>query len=140
MKTVLYVDDSVDDLFLFHTACKAVGVKFRLKFADGADVARAYLEGKGEYADRKANPVPDFVLLDIKMPDEDGFELVKWLRAKSATSDVTVALYSSLRVDKDVLRGYLTGATFYIPKSQGMDKLRELARALDHCLSSGGKD
>ena len=140
MKTVLYIDDSADDLFLFDKACQAVEVSFRLKLADGADVAREYLTGAGEYADREANPLPDFVLLDIKMPEEDGFELLQWIRNNPRTSQMVVALYSSSTVDKDVLRGYLTGTTFYIPKSQGMEKLRELAEALDECLKTKRKD
>src|SRR5688572_10219271 len=140
MKTVLYIDDSADDLFLFHKACEAAGVSFRLKLADGADVARDYLSGVGEYADREANPLPDFVLLDIKMPESDGFEVLKWVRSHPRTTGIMVALYSSSTFDKDVLRGYLTGKTFYIPKTQGTKKLQELAESLDRCLQSDGND
>lgn len=140
MKTVLYIDDSADDLFLLHRACQAAGVSFRLKLADGADVAREYFRGEGEYADRGANPFPDFVLLDIKMPEEDGFEMLNWIRSQPRTNDLPVALYSASKVMRDVLRGYLTGTTFYIPKSQGMERLRELAEALDQCLKTNRKD
>ena len=140
MKTVLYIDDSVDDLFLFSKACQAVQVSFGLKMVDGPDRAREYLSGIGPYADRAAHPMPDFVLLDIKMPEEDGSELLKWIRSTPRMSQMIVALYSSSTVDKDVLRGYLTGTTFYIPKSQGMDMLRELAAALDECLKSDKGD
>ncbi|HKQ39837.1 MAG TPA: response regulator [Verrucomicrobiae bacterium] len=139
-KTVLYVDDSADDLFLFHKACEAARVSFRLKLADGPDVAHEYLMGLGEYADRAANPLPDFVLLDIKMPEMDGFEVLKWIRSHPHTSQVMVALYSSSTFDKDVLRGFLTGTTYYIPKSQGMEMLRELALGLEECLAGGGAD
>lgn len=140
MKTVLYIDDSTDDLFAFDKACHTAGVSFRLKLADGADVAREYLTGVGDYADRKANPLPDFVLLDIKMPAEDGFDLLKWIRAHPHVSDTMVALYSSSTVNKNVLRGYLTGTTYYIPKFQGMERLRELALGLDECLKTDCKD
>ena len=139
MKTVLYIDDSPDDLFLFSKACEVSRVSFRLRLADGADVAREYFQGKGDYADRRANPLPDMVLLDIKMPVEDGFDLLKWIRSYPPISHLMVALYSSSAVDKDVLRGYLTGTTFYIPKSQGMEKLQELALAIDEYLRSGQK-
>src|SRR5512134_832284 len=107
LNTVLYVDDSADELFLFDKACQAEGVSFRLKLADGADVAEEYLRGTGDSADGKANPLPDFVLLDIKMPETDGFEMLKWIRTHPRTSDLTVALYSSSSFNKDVLRGFL---------------------------------
>jgi len=104
MKTVLYIDDSPDDLFLFSKACVVAGVSFTLKLADGSGVARAYLSGIGEYADRRVNPLPDFVLLDIKMPEMDGFEVLNWIRTHPKVSQTMVALYSSSTVDKDVLR------------------------------------
>jgi len=140
MKTVLYIDDSQDDLFLFHKACQAAKVSFTLKLVDGGDVALEYLNGEGEYADRGIHPLPDFILLDIKMPEMDGFDVLKWIRNNPRTTHTVVTLYSSSSIDKDVLRGYLTGTTFYIPKSQGMEDLRELAESLDSCLKSDGKD
>src|SRR5258705_5026158 len=111
MKTVLYIDDSPDDLFLFSKACQAAEVSFTLKLADGSDVARDYLSGIGEYADRRANPLPDFILLDIKMPEMDGFAVLNWIRTHPKVSHTMVALYSSSTVDKDVFRGFLTGTT-----------------------------
>jgi len=140
MKTVLYIDDSPDDLFLFSKACVVAGVSFTLKLADGSGVARAYLSGIGEYADRRVNPLPDFVLLDIKMPEMDGFEVLNWIRTHPKVSQTMVALYSSSTVDKDVLRGFLTGTTYYIPKSQSFDRLQELVLGLDECLKSHGLD
>ena len=138
--TVLYVDDSADELFLFDKACQAEGVSFRLKLADGADVAEEYLRGLGNDGDQEANSLPDFVLLDTKMPETDGFEVLKRIRTQPRTSHIRVALYSSSSVNKDVLRGFLGGTTFYIPKSRGMTQLRELASALDECLKSDGKN
>jgi len=66
--------------------------------------------------------------------------VLKWIRNNPRTTHTVVALYSSSSIDKDVLRGYLTGTTFYIPKSQGMGYLQELALSLDRCLQSDGKD
>jgi len=137
-ETVLYIDDSPDDLFLFSKACQAAGVSFLLKLADGSDVAREYLGGLRDYADRKIHPLPDFILLDIKMPQMDGFEVLTWIRTHPKVSQTMVALYSSSTVDKDVLRGYLTGTTYYIPKSQSFERLRELVLGLDECLNSHG--
>src|SRR6185503_2556720 len=120
MKTVLYIDDSADDLFLFSKACEMAGVSFRLKLVHGSAAAWAYLNSCVPIGDGDAQPLPDFVLLDIKMPEADGFEVLKWIRSTPRITDALVALYSSSTVDRDVLRGYLTGTTYYIPKSQGM--------------------
>ena len=137
MKTVLYIDDSADDLFLFQRACKMAEVSFHLELAEGSGPGRQYLAGGGEFADRRVHPLPDFILLDIKMPEADGFDVLKWIRAHPRVSQTMVALYSSSTVDKDVLRGYLTGTTYYIPKPHGIDMLAELALGLDECLQTG---
>jgi two-component system, response regulator len=140
MKTVLYIDDSADDLFLFQRACQAAEVSFSLKVADAGLNALRYLSGAGEFGDRMAHPLPDIILLDIKMPGMDGFEVLNWIRAHPQVSNTMVALYSSSTVDKDVLRGFLGGTTFYIPKPHTVTLLTELAQALDDCLKSEGQN
>jgi CheY-like chemotaxis protein len=140
MKTVLYIDDSADDLFLFQRACQCAKVSFDLRVADAGPTAVRYLSGVGEFADREANPLPEIILLDIKMPEMDGFEVLNWIRAHPDVSQTMVALYSSSTVDKDVLRGFLSGTTFYIPKPHATTTLAELARAIDDCLRSNLND
>src|SRR5688572_2673685 len=134
MKTVLYIDDSADDLFLFQRACQCANVSFELKIAGTGPEALRYLSGAGEFADRQMHPLPEIILLDIKMPEMDGFEVLNWIRAHPHVSQTMVALYSSSTIDKDVLRGFLSGTTFYIPKPHATGTLTVLARAIDDCI------
>jgi two-component system, response regulator len=140
MKRVLYIDDSADDLVLFGRACESAHVSFVLTVAQGADAGVRYLESAGELADRGTHPMPDLILLDIKMPGMDGFEVLSWIRAQAKLSTIPVALYSSSTVSDDVLRGYLGGTTFYVPKPSGLAALKELALAVDDCLKREGKE
>ena len=48
---------------------------------DGAK-AMAYLKREGDYADREKFPVPAIVLLDLKMPNVDGFTVLEWIRSQ----------------------------------------------------------
>lgn len=136
IKTVLYIDDSADDLFLFQRSCELAQVSFALKLAEGSNAGIRYMEEEGG----GSNSRPDFILLDIKMPEMNGFEVLTWIRSHSKVSKTPVAMFSSSTFDADVLRGYLGGITFYIPKPQGLDGLTELARGLDECLISDGKN
>jgi two-component system, response regulator len=140
MKRVLYIDDSADDLMLFGRGCELAGVSFVLTIAHGSEVGVRYLESAGELADQGAHPMPDLILLDIKMPGMDGFEVLSWIRAQAKFSMLPVALYSSSTVSEDVLRGYLGGTTFYVPKPSGLAALKELALAVDNCLKTEGKE
>ena len=135
MKTVLYIDDNPDDLFMFHKAWQAVSVSFRLKLVDGADVAREYFGGVGWYADRQVNPFPDFVLLDINMPDEDGFDLLESLRHDPATREMVVAILTGSKINSDVVRGQTGGAAYYLHKPTNARGYREIARAIEDCLN-----
>jgi CheY-like chemotaxis protein len=139
-KTVLYIDDSADDLFLFRHACQEAQVSFILRLAHGCHEAMRYISGADQFADRDVHPLPDFIFLDIKMPEMDGFEVLNWIRTQPSVSQTPVAMYSSSSFDKDVLRGYLGGTTFYIPKAQGLNALRHLAGAADECLTSEGEN
>ena len=81
MKTVLLVEDNEDDIFLMKKACHRTGIPHVLRVVTDGDMAIHYLSGKGAYADRTAQPMPDVVFLDIKMPKRDGHEVLKWIRA-----------------------------------------------------------
>ena len=80
-QTVLYIEDNVDDFILLKFASRKCGTPFSLRHAADGKQAIAYLTGAGAYADRDEYPFPDLVLLDLRMPRLDGFELLQWLRS-----------------------------------------------------------
>ncbi len=75
---------------------------------------------------------PDLILLDIMMPDMDGFEVLRRLKAAPETSSIPVILVSALNQLKDISTGYEMGADHYITKPF---TIAHLMTVIDHLLS-----
>src|SRR6185295_13358241 len=73
-----------------------------------------YLSASGRFADRNQYPWPDLLVLDLKMPNRDGFEVLQWMQGKPNMPLVVVLSSSDLPADK--LRAAQLGATMYQPK------------------------
>jgi CheY-like chemotaxis protein len=125
-QTVLYVEDDADDFLLFKLASKKCGTPFSLQHAaDGRD-AIAYLDGAGNYADRGTYPFPDLVLLDLKMPGIDGFEVLRWIRTNPATRILPVVVLAGSSYRADVRRALELGANSYAVKPAEFEELQVL--------------
>jgi len=77
-----------------------------------------------------AADAPDLLLLDIMMPDVDGYEVCRQLRARPDRAATKVIFLSAKSQPADINKGYAVGADLYIPKPfstrQLMEKIREL--------------
>lgn len=73
---------------------------------------------------------PDLILLDIRMPDMDGYAVCEQLKADQKTSDIPVIFLSALNETEDLLRGFKTGCVDYITKPFNTAEL--LARVHTH--------
>jgi CheY-like chemotaxis protein len=76
--------------------------------------AISYLAGHGKYANRDAYPLPDLLVLDLKMPLRTGHEVLKWLQTHKSPP-VTVVFSASERPD-DIARALACGARNYFVK------------------------
>lgn len=140
MKTVLYVDDNPNDLFLSERACRNGRVSFLLKTTNSGTAAIRYLSGDGGFANRTENPFPDLILLDLKMPEMDGFQVLRWIRTHPATRMIPVAVFSASLIPGDVVKGYAEGANYFIIKPSALTTLIEIVRAADEFLASDSKN
>lgn len=116
MKTVLLAEDSEDDIFAMKMACKRTGIPHSLKIVTDGDMAVDYLSGKGPFADRTENPIPDVLFLDIKMPKRNGHEVLAWVREQPELKELPVVMITSSVLKADVDRAYQLGVTSYLQK------------------------
>jgi CheY-like chemotaxis protein len=72
------------------------------------------------------------VLLDLKMPKLNGFDVLNWMRQKKEFRRVPVVVLSSSNHDDDVRKAYDLGANSFLIKPVGFEALTDLARAIEH--------
>ena len=134
---VLHVDDSSDDLTLTQFACAAAGVSFEVRSVESGEKAIAYLEGSQIFADRTKFPLPDLILLDLKMPGKSGFDVLAWIRSHSHQTNVPVIIFTGSVHAEDRLRATELGANQFWVKPADYEALQQLMRTLDRQLTSG---
>ncbi len=76
-----------------------------------------------EALQKVAEEKPDLILLDILMPQMDGFEVLCRLRSDPATADLRVVILSALNTTEDIVKGFNLGANDFITKPIIMEKL-----------------
>src|SRR5262249_28657296 len=96
---------------------------------DGAEVMQ-YLSGEGHYADRDKYPMPGLLLLDLKMPRKDGFEVLQWVRQQHHMRSLHTVVFSVVGDPPAVNRAYELGANSFLIKPVNFDDLVRIARAL----------
>ena len=126
-KIFLHVEDDPNDAEFLEIAIKQFSVGIRLQWVRDGVFAKQYMEGRGKYADRELYPLPDVILLDLKMPRLDGFEFLAWLRTQSPIGQrmIPVVVMSSSAIAEDVQRAYALGANSYLVKPVDAAKFQE---------------
>ena len=114
--TILLVEDDENDVVLVTRAFKLTGLPNQLQVVENGEQAIAYLQGEDEYSDREKYPLPMLVIMDIKMPLKNGFEVLEWMRSHKVTKEVPVVMLSSSSHEKDIENAERLGATAYLIK------------------------
>lgn len=114
--SVFLVDDSDDDrLFMRMALERSSKLKIIGEACDGEE-AIDYLKGNGPFKDRQAHPLADLLLLDLKMPRKDGFDVLQWLQ-NHKIEKMTVVITSGSCLAEDVARSTALGADGYFKKT-----------------------
>ena len=125
---ILVAEDDPNDALIFKTMFRRATLPHSLHIVENGQQAIDWLSGKDDYANRAKYPVPDRVLLDLKMPVKTGFEALEWIRNQKTFRDLPVIILSSSDDEKDVKRAYQLGATTYFVKSPQLQDVIQYLR------------
>src|SRR5215831_6855241 len=114
--TVLLAEDDPDDVLLTQIAFERARLVNPLQVVRDGEEAIGYLKGEGHFADRTRYPYPILLLLDLKMPKVDGFQVLDWVKSQPQRSQLPVAIMTSSDQDPDISRACELGADSYLTK------------------------
>jgi len=86
--------------------------------------------GEAPYTNRNEYPLPDIVLLDLKVPGIDGFETLRWIREQPGIRNIPVIVLTSSEEIRDVNKAYGLGANSFLVKRMDFEDSTQLVRTL----------
>lgn len=122
------MEDLWTDAKLLRRAISKTATENPVEVLSDGQQAVEYLSGTGSFSAREPADRPVLVLLDLKLPKKDGFEVLEWIRQQDELKDVPVVILTSSNLTPDTDRAYELGAADYLVKPARPEKLDEVFR------------
>lgn len=127
---ILLVDDSPADVELTLHALRDNALIGRIHIARDGEQALNFLFCREAFLERDGQPLPQLILLDLKLPKVDGLSVLRELKQDRRTRSMPVVVLTSSREDKDLIASYDLGVNSYIQKPVDFDRFRETLHTL----------
>jgi CheY-like chemotaxis protein len=127
---ILLAEDDEDHVFMFLRAIRQAGIDTPVHVVRDGQQAINYLEGTGIFSNRAEHPLPDLLLLDLKMPRKNGFEVLKWIGERPSLKPLRVVVLTTSERIWDVDQAYLLGANSFLVKPLEFDEFKNMLTAL----------
>lgn len=129
-KRILLVEDNPDDVALALRAFQKNKIANEIKVIGDGEEVLDYLLSRGIYAGNDSEPLPEVLLLDLKIPKVEGLEVLRQIRAHKRTLLLPVVILTSSREERDMVESYRLGANSYIQKPVDYSQFTEAVRQL----------
>ncbi len=128
---ILLVEDNRMDVELTLDAFNEARLLNAIHVAPNGQDALDYLFGRGPYTDRSAHPLPSLVLLDLKLPGIDGFEVLRQIKSTAMLKRLPVIILTSSKEEGDRALSYDNGANSYLVKPVSFDGFLDVVRKIE---------
>ncbi|MDZ7843457.1 MAG: response regulator [Anaerolineales bacterium] len=113
---ILLVEDNEMDVVLTLDAFQEARLRNPVHVASTGERALDYLHGRGKYQDRDEYPLPDIILLDLKLPGISGMDVLREIKDRPTLKQIPVIILSSSSEEADRALGYDLGVNSYLVK------------------------
>jgi CheY-like chemotaxis protein len=127
---MLLAEDNASDADLILASLAKVGLTEAIHIVHDGVETLDFVFCRGEHAERVEAIPLRVIVLDVKLPKIDGFEVLRELKSDSRTSGIPVVMLTSSNIDRDVSRAYQLGANSYLQKPVDFEQFRETIRQL----------
>lgn len=128
---ILLVEDNRMDVELTLDAFHEAKLFDTIHVASTGQEALDYLFRRGKYADRNAFPLPNLILLDLKLPGIDGFEVLRQIKSTPILKRLPVVILTSSKEEADLALSYDRGANSYLVKPISFDGFLGVVRQIE---------
>lgn len=123
---ILVADDSPDDRFILERALRKTGLPVEIFEVEDGQEAIEFLSQRGRFGDPEQFPWPDLLLLDLKMPGYNGFDVLSWIQQHPGPRPLKTIVLSGSEMKADIQQAQALGAVAYTTKPPAPEQLRDL--------------
>ena len=127
---ILIADDDADDRMLIEDAFDESRLSNPLDFVEDGEELLEFLRCEGRYTDRKGEPLPGLIVLDLNMPKMDGRTALEHLKKDDQLRRIPVIVLTTSQAEEDILKTYGLGVSSFISKPVTFDGLVEVVQTI----------
>lgn len=128
--TILLVEDNPDHAELVIRNMEDFKVGNKIFHVEDGEAALDYLFGKGAYGDRSLYPMPNLMLLDLRLPKVDGLQVLKSVKENGDLQALPVVILTTSDAERDLAMAYEYHANSYLTKPIDFEEFRQMLKAL----------
>ena len=127
---ILLAAEDPDFALLIQLGFQESGILNPVHIVDDGHEVICYLNGEGQYANRLGFPLPTLILIDARLRQVTGFDVIHWIRQQPALGRIRTVLFSSLGSETDARLAEELGTDYYLPKPFDFQELVEIVQRI----------
>ncbi len=127
---ILLVEDDPAHAELAIRGISNSNIESEIHHVEDGQKALDYLKGHGEFSDREKYPVPDVILLDLRLPKIDGLEVLKQVKEDQKLCVIPVIILTTSNAETDTIKAYTKHANSYLVKPVDGDSFEKMMKGI----------